>query len=235
MSILLNSRSIMDHASSVLGFDSMAIEQQSLEWQIMKLGVISASRAKDILSGATSRGYRGYVYELCTEISTKSPSRSACFRAKPTEHGNEFEPLARTKFSGITGKKVDQVGFIYKDESMRIGLSPDGVIYDEDRGLELKCPWGPENHWEFIDTGLIPAADSDKWKKQVQMSMWITGCNGWYFGTFEPEMIKKGLMYDVFERDEKLMKLFDERVPQLIHDVDVLLDRAGYKFGDQWK
>lgn len=235
MSLITNSRGIMEHASSVLGFNSMAVEQQSIEWEIMRLGVITCSRAKDILAGATSRGYRGYVYELCTEISTKAPSRSAVFSAKPTEHGNEFEPLARERFQSITEKKVDQVGFLYKDQGMRVGISPDGIIYDEGVGLELKCPWGPEAHWEFIDTGLIPAKDSDSWKKQVQMSMWVSGCEQWYFGTFEPEMTKKGLMYGLFDRDEKMMKQFDERIPQLIHDVDTLLERAGYKFGDQWK
>ncbi|AUR89450.1 restriction endonuclease type II-like protein [Vibrio phage 1.123.O._10N.286.48.F3] len=235
MSLFTNSQEIMGHASSVLGFNAMQVEQQSIEWEMMRLGVITCSRAKDILSGRTSRGYRGYVYELCTEISTKAPSRSKVFRAKPLEHGNEFEPQARGLFSGLTGKKVDEVGFLYKDESMRVGLSPDGVIYEEDTGLELKCPWGPENHWEFIDTGLIPAADSDKWKKQVQMSMWVTGCDNWYFATFEPEMTRKGLMHGLFDRDEKMMKQFDERIPQLIEDIDSLLSRAGYKFGDQWK
>lgn len=234
-SLLLNSQKVMGHASSVLGFNSMAVEQQSVEWEIMRLGVITCSRAKDILSGRSSRGYRGYVYELCTEISTKAPSRSKVFSAKPTEHGNEFEPQARRLFAGLANKKVDEVGFLYKDESMRVGLSPDGVIYDENVGLELKCPWGPENHWEFIDTGLIPKKDSEAWGKQVQMSMWVTGCDAWYFGTFEPEMTMKGLMYGLFERDEKLMAQFDERIPQLIHDVDTLLARAGYKFGDQWK
>ena len=225
----------LDHASSVLGFDCRHVQQQSLEWHSMRLGVITASKAKAILSGSSSRTYKTYLYQLAAEISTKSPSRSETFSAKATDHGNDFEPLARDKFIALTGKKVIEWPFTYTDETMRCGFSPDGIIVEENCGVELKCPWATENHWEHIDTGIIPAKDSDAWKKQVQFTMWAAKLDKWYFSTFEPDMTKRGLVFSEIHPDEKMWGDLDKKVPQFIKDLDILLEKGGYQFGDQWK
>ena len=66
------------------------------------------------------------------------------FYESPMDRGNRLEPGARTSFEFVTGKKVEQYGFIESDRSQFIGYSPDGVIADSDEteDIEIKCPQG---------------------------------------------------------------------------------------------
>lgn len=109
-------------------------EQQTPEWHEAKRGVISGSRLKDIV--AKRGGRKLGFYELVAERMGLGDLSSNIDR------GNELEPVARDTFAEMTGKKIEEVGFVVSDFNPHIGFSPDGVVYkgkDIVESIEVKC------------------------------------------------------------------------------------------------
>ena len=170
----------------------------------------------------------GYLCELIAEIATGSPKEYATF--KQTEWGHEHEDEARATFELETNLDVKEVAFIYKDESKRCGISPDGLIVGQDCGLELKCPYDTK---VFIDFAI-----NDKIKpeyiEQCQYSMWVTGFNSWYFASYDPRVKCKNLHYVKLERDEFFMEKYDLALENFNKELNQGLSKLGLEFGQQW-
>lgn len=90
-------------------------------------------------------------------------------------------------------------------------ISPDGLIPDLNKGLEIKCP-KMSTHIRYILEGGVPK----EYIIQVQFSMWVTGYKEWDFVSYCPEYHKQTFFLFTVKRDEKLMKAFDDIVPQFI-------------------
>ena len=150
--------------------------------------------------------------------------------AKQLAWGIQNEDAAFSAYEMFTGEPVEQVPFIYKDPSRRFGCSPDGILKNKEKGLELKCPFATSTHVEYITSGKIKPA----WYKQVQFSMWITDFETWDKVSFDPRM-KKGIIHiQTIERDEKIMKDLDKMMPLFVKEMDEKLAIVGLKFGEQW-
>ena len=85
--------------SSKLGFDLAQVEQGSEQWKQMRLGVITASRAHDLIKkgqgNKASVAYENYMLELIAEVCT-SVGKSASSRSM--SWGIENEPKARALY-----------------------------------------------------------------------------------------------------------------------------------------
>ncbi|WP_140921160.1 lambda exonuclease family protein [Limnobaculum xujianqingii] len=213
------------------GIDVDNIEQGSEAWKRLRLGVITASNAINVI--ASGRGGNGwgekkktYLLTLIAEICT---GQSPDITAKPLEWGKDHEDDARYAFEFVTGLEVVEVPFFYKDESLRCGASPDGICSDG-AGLELKCPFNTATYLDFRLNGNI----KPEYVAQCQFSMWVTGRERWYFANYDPRMSFENVHHIVFERDESFMKQFDEQVPEFIEAMDAALVDLGFQFGDQW-
>ena len=130
----------------------------------------------------------------------------------------------------VTGNKVQEVGFCFKDKTHRVGFSADGLISAK-HGVEIKSPYSSKNYIEFLVSEKVKA----EWMNQVQFSMWASGLEKWDLVQYDPRMKKKMVHYITIDRDEAMMKKFDEAVPKFIKDMDKMLDACGFTFGDQWK
>lgn len=210
-----------------LPFDPEQAEQNSPRWHILKLGVISASRIKDALAKIDSATRQSYMAELVAQICTGEKPE---INAKQLEWGQMHEAAARNAYELLTDHQVSVCGFKFH-ENLRSGCSPDGEIKSLRRGVEIKCPYSSKVFIEFLTCDQI----KDEYKKQCQFGMWITGFETWDFVNYDPRMEKNMLHYVTLERDEKLMKEFNEKIPEFIYDMDKMLLKAGYQFGDQWK
>lgn len=203
------------------------IEQGSYDWHKIRLGVITASKAHMILSKSTTQTYQNYLAELCAEIATKAPQDP--ISSKAIDWGNENEPLAIQTYEFETGRPVQRMAFLFGDDSLRTGCSPDGIT--ELGGLEIKCPFNTQNHILSLTDGRV----KKEYQTQVQYSMYVSGLQFWEFGSFDPRMLKNNLHTIGIERDEKTQKLLADAVPQFIHEMDRMLQVCGFEFGDQWK
>lgn len=215
-----------------LGFDLAKEEQGSEAWLTARLGVISASRASDLI--ATGRGGKGvgaarktYLRQLVAEVCTGQQKDMGKFRQ--TEWGHEHEATAREIFAFNESLNIQTIPFIYGDVSMRYGCSPDGLA-DEFSGLEIKVPYTTDVYLNFLLDGEVKPEYLD----QCQFSMFVTGLPYWHFCNHDPRMKKNGFHSITIERDEALMKTFKDAVDSMVFDMDSELARIGFKFGDQW-
>lgn len=215
-----------------LGFDGSAVEQGSDEWQICRTGVITASKAGAIIASGRKAGTYGAarqtaLLELIAEVATGRKPESGSF--KQTEWGHEHEESSRQIFSFHVGTPVHEVPFIYGDDTMRYGCSPDGIA-DDHSGIEIKSPWTTPVYLDFLLNGEI----KPEYLMQCQFSMFVTGLPYWHFANYDPRMSVKSFHSVLIERDEALMKTFADAVGQMVHDMDLALMKLGLQFGDQW-
>lgn len=257
---------------SRLGFDTTKVEQGTPEWHASRLGVITASRASDLIAEgklapfpdnieitkigrenivffngeeftgtkadciAWVRGQlpripaaarNNYLLELIAEVATGQAKEQGQF--KQAEWGHEYENHARQIFSFHMGLPCQEVTFIYGDESMRYGCSPDGIA-DEHSGTEIKCPFTTQVYLDFLLNGEIKPEYID----QVQFSMFVTGLPYWHFCNYDPRMKVSSFHAVTIERDEAKMRQFEDAVGEMTYAMDNALARLGLRFGDQW-
>lgn len=217
-----------------MGFDGATVPQGSPEWLLMRRGVITASRAKDLIAkDRTGKGpgaaRKTYMLELAGEILADSEDRG---NFKQTQWGHEYEADARATFAFHTGFPVDEIAFIYGSPSMRYGCSPDGIV-DEKSGAEIKCPFANSVYMEFLGS----EEPKPEYVEQVQFSMFVTGAEFWHFCNYNPRAHERPFHAIVVERDEARMKTFEDAVGQMVYDLDKYLKdtcKLQTKFGDQW-
>lgn len=221
----------MDELETMFGFNPNNVIQGSEEWHKMKMGVISASKAKDIVSKASSMGKRTYVSDLVAQVATGFKDSIS---AKALEWGINHEDAARAAYDFQRGIQTIEVPFIYGHNTLRYGISPDGLLARGDdvfMGAEIKCPYNPVNFIKF--------ACYDDIKKehelQCQFSMWVTGLEKWDYVNYDPRMKNKQLHSYTYERNQIKMDLFETCVNEIIYAMDENLKMLGLEFGDQWR
>jgi len=122
---------------------------------------------------------------------------------KIMDKGSETEAEARRYYEIRNNCKVEQVGFVMRDED--VGGSPDGLI-GEPGLLEIKCPLS-STHIETIISGKMPTAHIP----QVQGLLWITERRWCDFVSFDPRVLSQPMFCVRVERDQGyFMKLAGE-------------------------
>lgn len=159
---------------------------ESPEWIEARLGVLTASRTKCLLTPtrkvADNDAVRGLCYQLVAERLIREPCDTVS--GPWLERGNLMEPKARTWYEFAKNLEVRQVGFIYRNEDRRVGCSPDGLVLD-DGGLEIKCPAAKT----MVGYHLNPGTVERVYAHQVQMSLWVTGRAWWDLLAYCPKPI----------------------------------------------
>lgn len=187
---------------------------------------------RDQLPSEMPDGKKAYMLELIAQIATGNVPESSSF--KQAEWGHLNEPLARDAFEAKNFCIVTQAGLIYKDESMRCAISPDGLLMDENEGLEIKSPFTTQVHLDTLLNGKI----KPEYLIQCQFSMWVTGWDKWNFCSYDHRVrgsSQNRLHTVVIERDESIMAKFEKYVPEFIEEMDRQLEKLNFKFGDQWR
>lgn len=202
-------------------------QQGSTMWQILKLGVISASNVNKAVAKAGSETRNTYLAELCAQICTGTFDE---LNSKYLEWGNFHEDAARSYYEFSTGNEVKQLPFVFKDDSFRMGCSPDGIV-NETKGVEIKCPFNAVHFVKFLVEDKIKS----EYVWQYQYSLWVMDATHWDFVQYHPSMKKNPMKILTVEKDEKIFKIFDELIPKFIEDLDKMLAKAGFRFGEQWE
>lgn len=216
--------------SETLGFDLSELEQGSPNWHLARSGVITASKASMLLMGRTTQGRLTYMDELVASVATGQVKEE--ITAKALQWGKDNEQDAQDAYSAATFETIITHGFIYKDDSMRAGLSPDGIIEGKPKGLELKCPYSSGVWAAFAGREHIKKEEI----AQVQFSLMCTDFESWSFAKFDPRNVNcKKLHYIEIPRDEEMIKKLREGLKMFIEDMDKSLKNLGLEFGQQWE
>ena len=157
-------------------------EQRTEEWFRAIAGNPGASGISKIITnfGLPSKSATDYMYQLAGEV--LAGKKEETYQSFAMQIGVERENEARQVFSMEKEVEVEQVSLIYKNEGMRYHASPDGLINDN-AGLEIKCPM-MKTQVKYLVEKDLPA----EYFSQVQMSLYVSEREFWYFFSYYPEL-----------------------------------------------
>lgn len=161
-----------------------AAEQGTEGWFEERMGLVTASRVKDVVwrdrQNRPYKAYETYMNELIAERVTGKPKR---FTSGPITWGKEHEEAAATAYEEVTGNTIRTNGFI-KIEDMDAGASPDRLVND-DGTVEIKCP-NTDTHIKYILENKVP----DIYYDQIQWQLFATGRQWCDFVSYDPEVLE---------------------------------------------
>lgn len=209
------------------GIPVIGAEQGSEAWFKMKLGVLSASNASQIVAKVGSETRLTYMAELVAQVCT------ADFReisSKHMEWGKDHEDAARSYYEFSNGVEIQKLCFVFKDGSRREGCSPDGIV-TVNKGVEIKCSWNTAHFIKF----LCEEKTKPEFIWQNQFTLRCMEAEVWDFAQYDPRMRRNPMHVTTVELDLDKQRTLADAVPQFIHDMDKMLAKAGFAFGDQWR
>jgi hypothetical protein len=178
-------------------FHVIECEQRSAEWVAARCGLITASRAADMLAkprkGATESVVRRNLrVELALETLTGKPCEGNGYLSADMRRGMELEADARAAYEAATGDLIQTVGFL-RHNDLPIGCSPDGIVGDFEGGFEAKCPIAAI-HWEYLQRG---GSVPPEYLPQLIHSLYVTGLPWWDFVSWHPAFPEPLRLYRV--------------------------------------
>ena len=188
------------------------------EWWEARLGFVTASNFHKVLNKKTGRGL--YMRKLAAERLTGL--REESYKNEIMENGNETEAAARAYYEAANDCKVEQVGFVMRDEW--IGGSPDGLVGDEGM-IEMKCPLS-STHIENILSGEMPKT----YTPQVQGLLWVTERKWCDFISFDPKVLSKPIFTVRIERDKEYIINLSANVGVFVDQLKDMLNQFDTSF-----
>ncbi|HEY1242222.1 MAG TPA: YqaJ viral recombinase family protein [Bryobacteraceae bacterium] len=146
------------------------VEQNTLEWQRLRLGIATASDFHRIMTPKKrqlSAQANDYMHLLLAEWWSGEPMEYE-YQSPWMERGQALEDQAVAAYEGLTGLLTTRGGFWTTDDGL-IGCSPDRMV-GVDGDLEIKCPLLPRQ----IANALSEEAKDD-YLCQLQGRMMIHG------------------------------------------------------------
>jgi predicted phage-related endonuclease len=157
------------------------VQQGSYEWHQLRLGKITSTRLKKLMS----KDNLSLVDELIAEEET-GISDDDGFVSEEMQRGIDLEPLAIKEYESVTGNTVTRYGFLQSDELPILCQSPDGYV-GVDGAIEVKCP-KTKTHIKYIRQGKIP----NDYKEQVWTYFMVNPNLKWLdFISYDPRLTKK--------------------------------------------
>jgi len=177
-------------------------EQGSDQWFDARMGMITASKFKDVMAKGQGKTRKSYMYQLAGEMITGE--REDSYSNSYMEWGTLNEPSARAMYELEKGVEVDLVGLITTD-GKNVAASPDGLV-GNDGSIEIKCPKTTTQIETYL-SGKMPTGH----KAQVQGQMWVAERDWVDFISFDPRMNGAASFFCTrVYRDEDYIKTLEE-------------------------
>lgn len=142
------------------------IAQGSDEWNAVRAGKWSASKASVIMGGIDTKGLSDLIMDVAWGR-VHGPVEHASFKSAAMERGNNLEPDTRERYAFLTDHVVEECGFVEHSTIAHAGWSPDGVV-GKKHAIEAKNPLH-KAYMEVLQTGKVPA----EYRWQCRWAMWV--------------------------------------------------------------
>jgi putative phage-type endonuclease len=192
-------------------------EQRSEEWFAIRLGRVTGTSFKDLMSGKTTAGYNNLIADIAAEKVTDEGAKEETYVNEWMERGIELEPQAAEQYELIMGVGCKEVGFVTPETGLYqelIGVSPDRLL-DDGGILEIKCP-KRSTHWYYIVADKLPS----EYYWQVIGQLYVTGaayCDFMsYYPGMKPFIIRVLPDIEAFKKIETELDILIEKVSELI-------------------
>ncbi len=185
------------------------IEQNTDEWEAVRIGKFTASICSDLLMKKENKGYSNLIARVVEERITGKKSESSNFKGNyATNRGHELEPIARVDYEFRTLKVVKTIGVIELDDWTL--CSPDGLIGD-DLHHQIKCPLF-NTQLEYLKKNKVPT----NYYNQVQFELYVSGRSGCVFTCYHPNLPPLDILIN---RDEDVLQRIDTRLKEAKEEV----------------
>ena len=151
------------------------------DWHAVRRGVVTASCFGRIMTPTTLKAATGQDDYLNQLVAESVNAHEGWQGNRHTERGHELEPMAADYYAAMYDAEVASVGFVFADETRRVGGSPDRLVGDSG-GLEIKCPDG-KKHVANLRSGVVPA----EYLAQVYGLLYVTKRPWWDWMSFHPQ------------------------------------------------
>lgn len=189
------------------------VEQNSEEWDELRLGKFTASSFGDLFMDPKTAGYKKAISKVVGERITGVSEEG--YSSKMMNRGHEMEPLARENYEQLTFETVQNGGFFQYNDF--VGASPDGLV-GTDGIVEFKQR-SYQIYFEFIETGKLPMVNF--W--QVHGQIFVTGREWCDYAPFNHPNLKRNIIR--VYRDESIMKQLEEKLNESIEIVQNLIKK----------
>ena len=131
------------------------IEQGTDEWLKLKIGMVGGTSLGSLMGSLTNKTSLKAMDSLFFRILAERDTglRKDSVKSPSMERGNDEEENTQDHFEIASGLSVTNVGFITNDEFSMVGLSPDGIIYDDNglitQAVEYKNP-NSDTHLKYL-------------------------------------------------------------------------------------
>lgn len=198
-----------------------SIEQGSQEWLELRIGKVTASKFKDVMTNGRgdkpSATAKSYMIKLVSEILRDEPL--PFFENDVMKWGTETEPQARAMYELKNNVEVKEVAFVELNEF--VGVSPDGLVGD-DGLLEIKCPNTETQIKRYLDGVGLPK----DYEAQVQGQLWVTGRQWCDFVSFDPRIdVEASYIQTRVYRDEEYIAKLEEKVSIFVEEMKSMINK----------
>ncbi|MEL7377724.1 MAG: YqaJ viral recombinase family protein, partial [Bacteroidota bacterium] len=179
------------------------LEQGTADWFELRRGKVTGSKCQSLLTRAEwlSAGDKTLCYKLAAhDLDTDEVLYDNDYKSYWMDRGQRLEPFAIEAYQRETWRSVERVGFV-EIEGRRAGCSPDGVVFAEKLGIEVKCLSLAE-HLRFCESDGM--AVKPVHLKQVQWCLAVTGFDRWDIIHFHPKAPKPVVITEV-EREQDIV------------------------------
>lgn len=117
------------------------VEQNTEEWFDLRRGVATSSNFGKIMANygkAFGEPAKKYAYKIAYERVTGQDLEEDKYSNIHMENGHTYEPIACSEYEYETFNQVSNGGFCLHETNDHIGSSPDGLIYLNNGGIEIK-------------------------------------------------------------------------------------------------
>lgn len=125
------------------------VEQGSLEWHKLRVGKITGSKFKSLISAK----WLELLDLIASEIVTGA-NEDSDYVSDAMQWGIDNEQLAIDRYESETFNTCRKVGFCMSDKYPFLGFSPDRLVGDTG-AVEVKCP-SSKVHMKYIRQGKLP-------------------------------------------------------------------------------
>ena len=194
------------------------IPQGSDEWLKLRIGRVTASKFKDIMTNGTKgeefgATFNSYILELAIEKITGA--YKSMYKSEAMQRGNDMEAIAAMRYSLEKGLPVEEItGILVNDD---VWVSPDRLIGDI--GLaEFKCP-DTITHVKYIRGDEVPAVHI----AQTQGQLWASEREWNDFVSYDDRWPWRDFFCVRTVRDEAYIAKLDQRIKIAIEKRDALI------------
>ena len=190
------------------------IDQNSEEWNQLRLGKFTASTFSDLFMDKKTAGYQKAIIKVAYERVTGESEES--YSNKWMQRGNEKEQFAAEQYEMLTFAQLEPAGFYELNDF--IGASPDRKISGVNAGCEFKCP-SFQIYQEYLETKKIPKGYFYQIHGQLL-------CTGWDYIDYMPfsSPLLKSILLRV-ERDQSVLDQLTNKLNECIEEVKILMDK----------